>query len=425
MNPRRVLGCALAAQLVAAGAVVVARLPSEPVDRVVAVAEPTATPPAPTATPTPTLVPTPPSPAPSLPVPPRPPITLPPLPSVSLPPLPSVSLPPVPLCPADAGTVELPNAVEREDLGREEDQTAGPISGGGRIWLSSPSRIVGIDPSNGSRVTVPVKPDTHVAEVVGDTAWTVENHIAVVAYDVRTGAETHRFDDTNLAYEEVPLHGAAVAADQTGAWILGIGTIDTETVESVWTVLRVRNDGTTVWHVRLPGRPGYTWASERGQAMVDHAGTVYVGAGELGDGTSAVWRVSPSGEVAHRELPGVRGHVINMPMAAGPGGLYAAVPTGQSDARVTRFDSDLRVLGSQQYAESVYDLFAGGGSVYVVGQECSFLLSRYDATSLRRTGFWRTDRWNQGNQGVVHGGEPWLFHQFEAKPVALLRYDLP
>ncbi|HEX8002088.1 MAG TPA: hypothetical protein VF519_05285 [Mycobacteriales bacterium] len=421
MHPRRVLGCALAAQLLAAGAVVAARLPGPASDVLVAAAGQPYAPPPPTAAPavTPSPARAAPTPVPTaLPTafPALPPVTLPPLPPVSLPPLPTVSAP-VLACVEDLGAAELPGAAASVDISRAGALPEGPVSGGGRIWYVVDGGLAGVAP-DGSRVRIATPRHAWEVSVVGSRAWTVQEDYSVVLYDTGTGAEARRWTPDDVAVGGTPVYPFAVAADTTGAWILGGGEA------GLVGVVRVSPDGTVVHATALPEHNRSGWAPGRGEHLATWGGSAYVGVAD--PGRVLLWRVSPDGSVAARREVRTAGSFANLPLAVAPEGLYAGIhAAGDGDVRLTRLAlDDLRVLASAPVDEA-FDLFAGGGSVYTVGSQCSYLLSRFDPVTLSRTGFWRADRGDQGHQGVVHDGRVWLLHHVDMRPVALRRYELP
>ncbi|HEV2890392.1 MAG TPA: hypothetical protein VGX28_08440 [Frankiaceae bacterium] len=441
MDKRGVLAAAVAVELVAGGGAAVARLPREAGTATVeqaafapgdaALPVPTLSAPLPTAVPTavPTGVPT------------LPPITLPPLPSISLPPLPTVSLPPLPtvslpapLCPADLGATELPRHAQSVDLRGEGGSLRGPVSGAGRIWFGvmdgpAPPHLTGVDPATGSRLAIPTGVATHVFDVSGGLVWAVADMRAVVTYDAATGAEAHRWDRTNTAHDGAELHLYAARGDGAGGgWLLGSG--DGEDGAFV-AVVRVGKDGAPVWSTRLPGPYPNGYVTGRGEYLAVRDGSLYVGMSGVRQDRAAFWRVAPDGSVAaHRELGPRSSTMANMRIAAGPSGVYALASSEAAggvgfDTRLLRLDpDDLRVLATAR-VDWASDLFLGAGAVWASGQDCSFDLARLDPVTLRRTGFWRTDRAGEGTEGTVHGGDVWMLYAPEAVPVALHRYDLP
>ena len=428
---RRVVACALAAELVVAGGVAVARLPARSGTATLvaaAGAEPSYTPyvtplPTPSALPTPTV----PVPSPTVSLPPLPPITLPPLPTVSIPPLPTVSVPPL-RCPEDLGAAELPAVAQKVDIRRETGQPRGLLSGAGRLWFSTMDgegapHITGIDPSNGARLAIPTPNSTFALDVTGTWLWAAESTTrAVVVHDTRTGTELRRYDSSNLGSEGTPLHAFAGTGDaQGGGWVLGGPAAGDE---SFVAVARVRADGTVAWTTRIPVPPptGFGWG--RGNYLVEHGGSAYVAWSS--PRLVSIARIDASGTVAALREIAIGTDVMGpVPMAVTSKGLYALVyPDGGPDAQVTRLHpGDLRVLGTAR-ADEAYDLVADENDVYVLGEVCSFLLSRFDPVSMARTGFWRTDRWDEGMSGAILGGRLWTLFQLEGVPKALHRHDL-
>ena len=432
MHKRRALACAVAAELAVAGGVAVARLP-EPSRTATLVAAPGAEPSfAPYVTPLPTPLPTPTA-LPSVPVPPLPPlptlppVTLPPLPTVSLPPLPTISLPPL-LCPEDFGAAELPPVAQRLDIRRETGQPRGLVAGAGRLWFSNMDgqgapHITGIDPSNGNRLAIPTPNSTHVLDVTGTWLWAVESETrSVVVRDARDGRELRRWGADDLDSGGTPLHPFAATGDTSGGgWLLGAAAGGDE---SFLALVRVRPDGSVAWTTRLPVPPptGHTWA--RGHYLAEHGGNAYVAWSS--PGLSSFARVDAQGRVAaRRDIASTTDVMGPVPMAATSQGLYALVfPDGGPDAQVTRLHaSDLRVLATGR-ADEAYDIVADENAVYVIGQVCSFLLSRFDPASMARTGFWRKDRPDEGTSGALLGGRLWTLYEFEGSPRALHRHHL-
>jgi hypothetical protein len=451
MTPQRALACALAVQLGTAGAVVAARWPAGGTDTLLV---------APTANrterftsaigalpyETPTALPTvvlptvaTPTALPSVAVPTVLP-SLPPLPSVSVPPVPTVSVPPLPAlptsqptgepnCPEDAGAAELPEAGRSVSVDGEGGAATGPFSADGRVWFSvsqgpSAPHFVGVDTGTGNRLTIPAgKKYSFLYDVAGDRAWTTEENDVVVRYTAN-GNVLHRWDFGSLTYDAGDyvwdLMPASVAADAAGAWVLGFaggGQV---------VLVRLANDGSVEWQTPLPDPPATGFSPGRGKHLAVHAGTAYVGL--QGESGVAFWRVSPTGAITATSRPHFD-DLINsdVNIVATAAGVYATVIVDENlDSIVLRLDpAGLDVTG-QQRADTVEGLFADAGHVYVVGLWCSFLLSRYDAATMERTGFWRSDQSRQAYQGAVHEGAPWLLHTdgSSLQAVALRRYVL-
>jgi hypothetical protein len=454
MPTRRLLAAALAAQVAAAAVVLVTRsspggvatlsagssggvdttlVESSPLGDPLG-AVPTPTPPTadPTALPSAPGVPDVPG-VPGVPLPTVPEVSVPPVPTPSLPPVPTPSLPPVleprePECEEERGADELPGATSSVDLRGEGGVAANPFAAEGRVWFSvfgdgDPPHLVGVDLRGGDRVTIPTKDHTQLFDVVGHRAYAVEGSTGVVVYDVRDGSVLHRWDGADLRYGNDGLHPAAVAADAAGLWVLALGGSADDPVS---TVFRLANTGETEWVARLPESRPTGFSAARGNLLAEHGGTVYVG--DASAGRATFWRVTRDGTVAARHEPDLPARNADVKIVANAAGVFATVAVGENlDSRVLRLDpATLHVTGSQ-FADTVEHLFADEHDVYVVGLVCSFLLSRYDPATMRRTGFWRSDQSRQAYQGVVVGGAPWLLHTSgnNLSAVALRRYALP
>jgi hypothetical protein len=334
----------------------------------------------------------------------------------------------VPLCPADLGSTPLPRFRQSVDISDAGGNPDGPLSGAGRLWYSvmdgeGAPHVAGVDTATGDRLVIPAPNGTRVNDVAGSRVWSVEQETnGVTVHDARTGALVRRYDSGRLTHDGIELTLISAQADAAGGgWLLGAPLSGNENFRAV---VRVRPDGGVAWTRRVDVHRYLGSSPGRGYHLAEHGGTAYVAVAE--PGTTEFWRLDAAGEItAHRTVPNDSPHFASVLLAATADGLYALAPDGAASTRlIALHPSTLAVRASMPW-HGAFDLFTGDDGVFVAGEVCSFNLARYDPVTMERTGFWRTERPEEGVEGTLHNGAVWMLYAPEAVPVALHRYDLP